>query len=69
MKTLHACLMGTFAVALLAVGAGFLVPGGHAAIAQHGHAEQAEAQAHFYAMMHERLCGASMEASHHDGAH
>ena len=53
MRTLHQALMGMTLIALLAAGAGFLHQGGQTAIAQHGHAEQAEAQAYFDAMVQE----------------
>lgn len=53
MRTLHRALMGLTLMGILCVGAGFLVPGGATAIAQHGHAAQAEAQEHFDAMVAE----------------
>jgi hypothetical protein len=51
MRTLHNTLMGLTLGALLLAGAGLLIPGTPQALAQHGHTEQAEAQAHFDAMV------------------
>lgn len=51
MRTLHQTLMGLTLVGLLCAGAGFLIPGGATATAQHGHPAQPEAQAHFDAMV------------------
>ena len=50
MRALHHALMGITMIAVLTLAAGFLLPGGEVAIAQHGHGN-AEAQEHFDAFV------------------